>query len=52
MVGAKGAGGDVAGTKSERPAVARATKVVDIQSDDEADDMVELLVSLRELAVV
>ena len=44
--------GDVAGTESERPAVAHATEVVDIPSDNEANDMVELLVSLWELAVV
>ena len=40
------------GTESERPAVVHATEVVDIPSDDEADDMVELPVSSRELAVV
>jgi len=45
-------GGDVAGTESERPVVARATEVVDILFDDEADDMVELSVLSRELALV
>jgi len=44
--------GDVAGTKSERPVAARATEVVDILSNDEADVMVELSVSSWELAVV
>jgi len=44
--------GDMAGTESECLAVARATEVVDILSHDEADDMVELPVSSRELAVV
>ena len=42
----------MAGTESERPATVPATEVVDIPSDDEADDMVELPVSSRELAVV
>ena len=42
----------MAGTESERPAAAHATEVVDISLDDEADDMVELPVSSRELAVV
>ena len=42
----------MAGAESKRPAVAHATEVVDILSDDEADDMVELPVSSRELAVV
>ena len=32
--------------------MARQTEVVEIPSDDEADDAVELLVSSRELAVV
>ena len=41
----KAPGGDVAGMESEGPTVARATEVVDIPSDDEADDMVELSVS-------
>ena len=36
----------------ERPAAARATEVVEIPSDDEVDDMVELPVSSWELAVV
>ena len=40
------------GTESERPATVHATKVVDIPSDDEANDMVELLMSSWELAVV
>ena len=44
--------GDVAETESECPAAARAIEVVDIPSDDKADDMVELLVSSWELAVV
>jgi len=48
----KAPGGDMAETESELPAVARSTEVVDIPSDDKADDMVEPLVSLRELAVV
>ena len=52
VVRAEGAGGDVAGIESERPTAARAIEVVDIQSDDEADDMVELPVSSWELAVV
>ena len=38
--------------ESKRPAVVHATEVVDIPSDDEADDMVELPVSSRELPVV
>ena len=44
--------GDVVGTESELLAAARATEVVDIPSDDEADDMVELPVSSWELVVV
>ncbi|XP_066316626.1 uncharacterized protein [Miscanthus floridulus] len=40
--------GDAAGTESERPAVAYATEVVEIPSDDEADDMVELAVGQSE----
>ena len=44
--------GDMVGMESERPAAARAIEVVDILSDDEADVMVELPVSSRELAVV
>ena len=43
---------DVARTESERPTMAHATEVVDIPSDDEADDMVELPVLSWELAVV
>jgi len=42
----------MAGMESERPAAARATEVVDILSDDEVDDMVELPVTSQELAVV
>jgi len=42
----------VVGVESERPVVAHATKVVDILSNDEANIMVELPVSSRELAVV
>ena len=38
--------------ESERPSVARATEVVEIPFDDEANDVVETLVPLRELAVV
>ena len=45
-------GENVSGTESERPAVARATEVVEIPSDDGADDMVELPVSSREMVVV
>ena len=48
----KAPGGDAAGIESEWPAVARAIEVVEIPSNDEADAMVELLVSSRELAVV
>ena len=50
--GAEGTRGAAAETESKRSAAARATVVVDIPSDDEADDMVELPVSSRELAVV
>ena len=42
----------MAGTESERPAAARTPDVVEIPSDDEADDMVELSVLSRELVVV
>ena len=42
----------MARTKSKHLAAAHATEVVDILSDDEVDDMVELPVSSRELAVV
>ena len=38
--------------ESERSATVHATEVVEIPSDNEADDMVELPVSLQELAVV
>ena len=48
----KAPGGDVARTESERPAAARSPDVVEILSDDEADDMVELPMSSQELAVV
>ena len=48
----KALGGDVAGAESERPAVARANGVVEILSDDEVDDTVELSMSSWELAVV
>ena len=48
----KASGESAVGEESERPAVVHATKVVDIPSDDEADDMVELPVSSWELAVV
>ena len=41
----KAPGGDMVGTESERPAAASATEVVDIPSNDEADDMAEPLVS-------
>ena len=44
--------GHVAGMESKCPAVAHTTEVVDIPFDDEAGDMVELLVSSWELAVV
>ena len=52
MVGAKNARGYVARTESECPLVARATDVVEIPSNDEADDAMELPVPSRELAVV
>jgi hypothetical protein len=52
MVRAKGTGGDMTGMKSEHPMAAHTTEVVEIPSDDEADDMVELPVLSRELAVV
>ena len=39
-------------TESECPTATGATEVVEIPSYDEADEMVELLVSSRELAVV
>ena len=42
----------MAGTESERPVAVHATKVVNIPSDDKANDMVELPVSSQELAVV
>ena len=48
----KAPGENVAGTESELLAAVHATEVVDIPSDDEADDMVEPPVSSRELAVV
>ncbi|XP_066323431.1 uncharacterized protein [Miscanthus floridulus] len=48
----KALGGDTTRMESERPAMARATEVVEIPSDNKADDMVELPVSSRELAVV
>ena len=48
----KAPGEDMAGTESERLAAACATEVVDIPSDDQADVMVELPASSRELAVV
>ena len=48
----KAPGGDAARSESKRPLAARATEVVDIPSNDEADDMVELSVSSWELAVV
>ena len=41
----KAPGESVAGTESERPAVVHATEVVDIPSDDEADNMAEPPVS-------
>ena len=44
--------GDVAGTESERPSVARETEVVEIPFDDETDDVVELPAPSWELAVV
>ena len=45
----KAPGGDAAGIESERPSVARATEVVEIPSDYEADDVVELPVPSQEL---
>ncbi|XP_066379484.1 uncharacterized protein [Miscanthus floridulus] len=42
----------VVGPKPERLSVAHETEVVEIPSDDEADDVVKLPVPLRELAVV
>ena len=48
----KALGESAAGTESERPAAVHATEVVNIPSNDEVDDMVEPLVSSRELAVV
>ena len=39
-------------TESGRPVVVHTTEVVDIPSDDEADDLVELPVSSWELEVV
>ena len=38
--------------KPERPSVSREIEVVEIPSDDEAEDVVELPVTSRELAVV
>jgi len=43
---------DATGTESERPLAAHAMDVVEIPSNDEADDAVELPVPSRELAVV
>ena len=48
----KAPGGDMARTELECLAAARATEVVDIPSNDEADDMVEPPVSSRKLAMV
>ena len=48
----KAPGENTARTESERPVAVHATEVVDIPSNDEADDMVELPMSSRELAVV
>ena len=48
----KALGESVARTESERSAAVLATEVVDIPSDDEADDMVEPSMSSRELAMV
>ena len=42
----------MAGMELGRPAASHANEVVDILSDDEVDDMVELPVSSWELAVV
>ena len=44
--------GDVAGLEPEHLPMAREDKVVEIPSDDEADEVVELPASSRELAVV
>ena len=43
---------NAAKTELERPAAVHITEVVDIPSDDEANDMVELPVSSQELTVV
>ena len=48
----KALGESTVGMVSEHPAAVHATEVVDIPSDDEADDMAEPPVSPRELAVV
>ena len=48
----KAPGGDAARTESECPLVARTTKVVELPCDDKADDVMELPVLSRELAVV
>ena len=48
----KAPGESAAGTESKHPVVVHATEVVDIPSDDEADDMAEPLVLSWELAVV
>ena len=45
-------GGDVAGTEPERLPVACETEVVEITSDDKADDLVEPPVLSWELAMV
>ena len=45
-------GGDAAGTEPKCLSVACETEVVEIPSDDEANDVVELPTPLRELAVV
>ena len=42
----------MAGTGSERPSAVHTTEMVEIPSDDEADDMVELPMLSWELAVV
>ena len=42
----------MAGAELEHPSVAHVIEVVEISSDDEADDVVELPVSSQELAVV
>ena len=44
--------GDSARTESEHPSVAHETEVVEIPSDDETDDVVELPAPLWELVVV